>query len=728
MASVGTVARDYRFGRFLLEPGRRRLTADGQTVPLGARAYDILELLIERRDRVVSRDDILSHVWGSTAVEGNTLAVQISTLRRALGEPQVIATVAGRGYRFVGTVLEEAPSSTEPAARQAARPAEAQAPQVMAAPPAPVPLRPRRLGWIATVLLASLALGALALRDRIWPVPVAPRLSIVVLPFRNLGSDAQQDYLADAISDDLTTDLSHIPGSVVIARASADTYKGRAVATDVIGRALNVRYVLEGSLRAEGDTLHINAQLIDAPTGAHLWANAFDVARDKLGSARAEIVQHIGSALNVTLVDVEGDRSFHERSGNPDALDWYLRARSKIDHSLTISDMVAAEGFLEKSLALDGESSDALAELGLVLLHKVTDFDDPQENADHKRAAEAIGKAIGLAPRNVAAIDAKGLLELVDGRCEQAEPSFRLALLIKPNDLQAHSGLAQCAQMLGDVPEVLSEQQRILTLDPLGPRSAARENLIGMGYLLLQKPTEALVWLNRAGAGIASGGPPKASLSWQDWHQIFMIAATELSGDHAKARRLYTDYNAQQPHRTAWRLSTYGTKAMAALPGRAAYLRALQHAGMPQFADEHQDFGVSAPVDAALTNDFDPTPLRIPGARLADTDLVQRMLSSGHPPLLVDVGHGSAVIKGAAWLWSQGLWGDQDKLLSDLVLHDPSLHDRAVVVMGDGPMGWASYEAARQLVAKSCHDVFWYRGGEEAWVAAGYPAEDRRSP
>ena len=159
--------------------------------------------------------------------------------------------------------------------------------------------------------------------DRTTKAP--PRLSIVVMPFRNLGTDPADGYLADAVSDDLTTDLSHIPGSVVIARSSADVYKTRNVGAEQIGRELGVRYLLEGSLRRTGDQIVINAQLIDTQTGAHLWAERFDASRQELVDTQMAIVRRIASALNFTLVQIEGQRSLQDRPNDPDAVDLFFQ-------------------------------------------------------------------------------------------------------------------------------------------------------------------------------------------------------------------------------------------------------------------------------------------------------------------------------------------------------------------------------------------------------------------
>src|SRR5262249_31336411 len=149
----------------------------------------------------------------------------------------------------------------------------------------------------------------------------APRLSIVVLPFENLSGDKDQDYFADGITDDLTTDLSHLPDSFVISRKTAFTYKGKSIDAKAIGRDLGVRYVLEGSVRRSGDKVAVNAQLISTETGAHVWADRFDGERANLGQLQVDIVARLANALGVELVKAESLRSMRERPDNPDAAD-----------------------------------------------------------------------------------------------------------------------------------------------------------------------------------------------------------------------------------------------------------------------------------------------------------------------------------------------------------------------------------------------------------------------
>ena len=179
-------------------------------------------------------------------------------------------------------------------------------------------------GWRAWTPPQTAALTAAS--DKL---ATAPRLSIIVLPFENLSGDKEQDYFADGITDDLTTDLSHLGGSFVIARNTAFTYKGKPVDAKEIGRELGVRYLLEGSVRRLGEKVEVNAQLISAETGAQVWADRFGGERSRLGELQVEFVSRLAHSLGVELVRAEALRSMRERPNNPDAVDLVMRARAR---------------------------------------------------------------------------------------------------------------------------------------------------------------------------------------------------------------------------------------------------------------------------------------------------------------------------------------------------------------------------------------------------------------
>ena len=237
---------------------------------------------------------------------------------------------------------------------------------------------------IAALLLLAVAGGWYILNGRA-PKPVeAAHLSIVVLPFANLSGDPEQEYFADGITDDLTTDLSHLPDSFVIARGTAFTYKGKPVDAKQIGRDLGVRYLLEGSVRRSGEKIAVNAQLISTETGAHVWADRFDGDRSKLGELQVEFVSRLANSLGVELVKSEALRAMRERPSNPDAVDLAMRGWADLYGGSTSSKASedAAIGLFERALALDPHLVPAMVGLAQSLADR-TEFlngDDPKSD------------------------------------------------------------------------------------------------------------------------------------------------------------------------------------------------------------------------------------------------------------------------------------------------------------------------------------------------------------
>ena len=190
-----------------------------------------------------------------------------------------------------------------------------------------------------------------------------------MLPFENLSGDKEQDYFADGITDDLTTDLSHLPDSFVIARGTAFTYKGKAVDAKQIGRELGVRYVLEGSVRRVGEKITVNAQLISTETGAHVWADRFDGERSKLGELQVEFVARLANSLGVELVKAEALRAMRERPNNPDAVDLSMRGWAELWRPRPPRQgWTPAVGLFERALELDPQLVPAMVGLARTLV------------------------------------------------------------------------------------------------------------------------------------------------------------------------------------------------------------------------------------------------------------------------------------------------------------------------------------------------------------------------
>jgi adenylate cyclase len=244
-------------------------------------------------------------------------------------------------------------------------------------------VRARWAALAAALALVLLAAGGYAWRAGLAPrllgasvddkIATAPKLSIVVLPFENLSGDKEQDYFADGITDDLTTDLSHLPDSFVIARNTAFTYKGKPVDAKAIGKELGVRYLLEGSVRRLGEKVEINAQLISTETGAHVWADRFDGERSKLGELQVDVVARLARMLGVELAK-EALRSMRERPNDPDAVDLAMRSRARYYENSFGDKSINSEviDLGRRALALDPQNESAMDDLAMALNDRVT--------------------------------------------------------------------------------------------------------------------------------------------------------------------------------------------------------------------------------------------------------------------------------------------------------------------------------------------------------------------
>jgi TolB-like protein/DNA-binding winged helix-turn-helix (wHTH) protein len=314
----------------------------GEAIALTRGEFALLREFVRRPGRVLSRDFLLDAAVGRrNAPFDRSVDVMVGRLRKKVEpdpkQPSVIQTVPGEGYRFSTPLCPHEPAAEIIAATTAASPGD-----TAIQPPAANP-RTWRAPWpvlAAVVLVAALfAAGGYVWRSSLTSLfmgtaaedklAAAPRLSIVVLPFENMSGDKEQDYFADGITDDLTTDLSHLQDSFVISRGTAFTYKGKPIGAKQIGRELGVRYVLEGSVRRLGEKVEVNAQLISTESGAHVWADRFEGERSKLGELQLEVVSRLTNSLGVELVKAEALRSMRERPNNPDAVDLAMRATAK---------------------------------------------------------------------------------------------------------------------------------------------------------------------------------------------------------------------------------------------------------------------------------------------------------------------------------------------------------------------------------------------------------------
>jgi adenylate cyclase len=465
-----------------------RRNGDGALTPvaIGSRALDILGLLIDRHGDVVSKDEILNIVWPGV-VEGANVTVQISALRRVLEDGRIdgslIQTIPGRGYRFVAPVTR----------------CEAE----------PLP----RAGTDITPL-------------------VAPRLSIFVLPFLNLSNDPDQEYFADGLTDDLTSDLSRISGSFVIARTSAFTYKGKPIDVKHIGRELGVRYVLEGSVRRTGDQVRVDAQLIDAESAAQLCADRFDTNRANLALAQSEITGCLAWTLNIALLSDAGRRIEPENLVDPDARDLVMRGWAWWYGPQSPKAGQEALHAFKRALQIDPRSAGARIGIARVLAGSIANgwssssFQQDVLQRDVARAERLLSKAIESDPNQPMAYAVLGFLRRMQARLTESRLAFETAIALDPNLEWAHMQFGWTMLFLGEPGDARALGEKSLRLSPRDPNIFWRYELLGACELVSNQVDKAIDLFTKA--RIAK--PRSWLLSFE------LAAALGLKGDLDAAR------------------------------------------------------------------------------------------------------------------------------------------------------------------------------------------------
>ena len=291
-----------------------------------------------------------------------------------------------------------------------------------------------------------------------------PHLSIVVLPFANLAGDAEQNYFVDGVTESLTTDLSQMSGMLVIGRNTAFSYKSKQVDLKQIGRELNVRYVLEGSVQRSASRMRVNVQLIDAESGNHLWADRFDKPVTDLFDMQDEIVARLANALNAQLIIAEARRA--ERNPSPDSMDLYFRGMSAYNKGLTPDNLSEARKLFERALALDPANVDAIVAAGLasIVLVGVHLSDD---RAARLAAAEALAiKALSIAPEKASGHLCLGVVYIYTHRAAQGISEFARALALDRNLAAAHAYIGLAQNFVGRGEEAAAHIEDALRLSP----------------------------------------------------------------------------------------------------------------------------------------------------------------------------------------------------------------------------------------------------------------------
>lgn len=413
------------FADHRLDTDRRELHRGSELVAVEPQVFDLLVYLVQNRERVVSKDDLIAAVWGGRIVSESTLTSRINAARKAVGdngkEQRLIRTVARKGLRFVGAV-DEATAATAPVVSETMRP----------------PAEPA----------ASRSL------------PIKP--SIAVLPFTNMSNDPGDESFVDGLTEDLITDLSRNAGLFVIARNSVFAYKGRSVDVRRISEDLGVRYLLEGSARRAAGRVRINAQLIDAVGGGHLWADRFDRTLEDVFSVQDEVTGRIVEALIGRLAP----QTPRKHPQSLEAYDLCVRARVLTEES----PQTAREAYLLVKRALELEPAYAEAQ-GLLAYNRWlawTHFGEPEE-LNRSLAVELAEKAVALDPNDAFCRYVLGTILAYERRWQESDAEFAKALELDPNHADTWAALSDMSVLAGRVAVGLEQIGKAFRLNPYPP-------------------------------------------------------------------------------------------------------------------------------------------------------------------------------------------------------------------------------------------------------------------
>ena len=326
--------------------------------------------------------------------------------------------------------------------------------------------------------------------------PGPPRLSIVVLPFANIGGDPEQEYFVDGVTEALTTDLSRMTGAFVIGRNTAFTFKGKAVDLRQIGRELNVRYVLEGSVQRSASRMRVNVQLIDAQTANHLWADRFDKPVADLFDMQDEIVARLAKALNTQLIIAEARRA--ERAPSPDSIDLYFQGMSRYNRGLTPDNLLEARRLFDRALALDSGNVDAMVGIALTSLQFAATHTSDDRAARLAGAEELVVKALSIAPEMALAHLCLGGVQIYTNRAAQGISECERALAIDRSLAAAHAYIGLAKYFTGRAEQTEGHIRDALRLSPRDSSVYHWQAMAGIAKVFLGKDEEAVPQLRQA--------------------------------------------------------------------------------------------------------------------------------------------------------------------------------------------------------------------------------------
>jgi TolB-like protein len=430
------MSKDLAFGPFILDRQRGRLLREGRPMAVSSKGLRLLEALLSSPGRVLTKTELMQTAWGETAVEESNLSVQIAALRKQLGPTadggDWITTIPRVGYRFVGLPVKE---PIEPITQPKASPTE---------------------------------------RER--------RPSIAVLPFTNLSGEKEQEYLADGITEDTITALTRFRWFFVIARNSSFAYKGKSIDAKQVAQELGVQYLLEGSVRKSGQQIRISAQLVDATSGKHIWAERYDLELADVFAIQDEIAERVAGAIEPELLKTEGAQAAARHTGNMTAWDLVRRGTWHF-HQVTRENHLKARELFRQACKLDPELPEAYLWLGRVSAGVVPYGWSNNPVADLQEGMEAALKAVQLDERNPYTHYSLAIVSAFAERLEQSISAARKAIEISPSFALGHLVLGMALLFSGRASEAIVPLEYGLRLSPYDPQNFVWFNLLALARL-----------------------------------------------------------------------------------------------------------------------------------------------------------------------------------------------------------------------------------------------------
>jgi TolB-like protein/Flp pilus assembly protein TadD len=531
---------DFRFGDFEINLARRELRRAGAVVHLEPQVFDLLVHLVQNRDRIVSKDELIDVIWHGRIVSEAALSSRISAARRALGDSGndqgLIRTMYKRGFRFVGEL--DAPSA----------PAAIAEPQMSASQTA--------------------VSGAPKLVPDAAPLPLPDKPSIAVLPFQNMSTDPDQEYFADGLTEDIITGLSRQRWFFVIARNSTFTYKGQSVDVRDVAAELGVRYVLEGSVRRAANRVRVTGQLIDAANGNHLWAEKYDRELADIFELQDDITTRVIGSVGPQILVAEAARVRKKPPQSIDAWDLVMQA---VPHMwrMSVQDHGRAQELLQRGIARDANYAHAHALLGWVY---ITMF-----NLDTRRPiGEFTDRALAAGTRAIALDDEDPWGHLVVGlgharrrRPELAVRHLSKSIELSPSFALGHAGLGYALAVGGQPERGLQSLEQAHRYSPRDPFLAIYAPIVRYMALFALQRYEETIAVCRTAAALH----PNHAGAWR-----LMTVSLGLLGRIEEAREALAHTLIMQPDLSSAHVTNYTVYADPA--DRARFLEGLRKAGL----------------------------------------------------------------------------------------------------------------------------------------------------